>query len=674
MRFSGRSGPLAGRPGLFTGGGSSGGSSGPPPPPLDPPVNTVAPAISGTPQVGQTLTSTTGTWTGAATITYARQWRRNGSAISGQTGTTYVVVSGDIGAAIDVLVTATNADGSASADSNDLTGAAAVFTPASISGLALWLDASDATTITHVGGSASQWRDKSGLANHASQATGTKQPITGTRTLNGLNVVDFDGSDDFMTLGVANLGGTRLFADATDEFTVFAVTDYDGLGGYPIAKRDGSNFQFGILRGSAGNAELIAVVRGTQVSQANGLSGTVRALQGVRWDGSAANLYLNLSAAVPLTVGGSSELPSETILIGARTSASPTFFLEGGAAEIVVYDRDLNDTEVGQIRTYLVNKWSVLSPPVNTVAPAISGTPQVGQTLTSTTGSWTGLPTITYAYQWRRDGSAISGATASTYVVVTGDIGAAIDCLVTATNGDGSASQDSNNLTGAAAGFDPASISGLVLWLDASDTSTITHVGGSVSQWSDKSGNGNHATQASGALQPQTGVNTLNGRNVVNFNSQYLEQLNIDCNDATFFIVGRATTLGSTVYDRPFIGHRRNVVRDQHFTVNARGLGIYDNTQYAVTVTGDTNWHLYQANAATALKQFFRDGTSLGSRVGTIVWNDIGIAIGKEMPVPTVTTNPLIGDIAEIAIYQRILSSDEKLELETYYKSKWGTP
>ena len=43
---------------------------------------------------------------------------------------------------------------------------------------------------------------------------------------------------------------------------------------------------------------------------------------------------------------------------------------------------------------------------------------------------------------------------------------------------------------------------GPTLWLDASDASTITESGNKVSQWSDKSGNGNDATQATGSLQP----------------------------------------------------------------------------------------------------------------------------------------------------------------------------
>lgn len=77
------------------------------------PVNTVAPTITGTAQVGQVLTRTTGTWTGSPTPTYTQQWYANGAAISGATGTTYTPVVGDVGKTITVRVTATNANGSA---------------------------------------------------------------------------------------------------------------------------------------------------------------------------------------------------------------------------------------------------------------------------------------------------------------------------------------------------------------------------------------------------------------------------------------------------------------------------------------------------------------------------------------------------------------------------------
>jgi hypothetical protein len=89
--------------------------------------------------------------------------------------------------------------------------------------------------------------------------------------------------------------------------------------------------------------------------------------------------------------------------------------------------------------------------PVNTVAPAITGTAQEGQTVTCSTGTWTGTPTITYAYQWKRNGSNIGSATNSTYVLVTADVSQSITCQVTATNGSGSASATSNTITPTAA-------------------------------------------------------------------------------------------------------------------------------------------------------------------------------------------------------------------------------
>ena len=70
------------------------------------------------------------------------------------------------------------------------------------------------------------------------------------------------------------------------------------------------------------------------------------------------------------------------------------------------------------------------------------------------------------------------------------------------------------------AGFWPGSLSPK-LWLDAADASTITEAGGSVSQWDNK-GSLDNFVQGSGALQPTTGVTTLNGLNVIDFASDYL--------------------------------------------------------------------------------------------------------------------------------------------------------
>ena len=89
--------------------------------------------------------------------------------------------------------------------------------------------------------------------------------------------------------------------------------------------------------------------------------------------------------------------------------------------------------------------------PANTVAPVVSGTATRGQTLSSTTGTWSGVPTPTFGYQWQRAGSNIGGATSSTYTLVTDDVGNAIRCVVTATNAVSAVSANSNATAAVAA-------------------------------------------------------------------------------------------------------------------------------------------------------------------------------------------------------------------------------
>ena len=86
--------------------------------------------------------------------------------------------------------------------------------------------------------------------------------------------------------------------------------------------------------------------------------------------------------------------------------------------------------------------------PVNTVAPAISGTLVVGNVLSCSTGTWTSDTGIIppYTYQWYRGVSAISGETNNTYTLVQADAGQNIKCRVTACDSDGCTNADSNSV------------------------------------------------------------------------------------------------------------------------------------------------------------------------------------------------------------------------------------
>ena len=88
------------------------------------------------------------------------------------------------------------------------------------------------------------------------------------------------------------------------------------------------------------------------------------------------------------------------------------------------------------------------SEPANVTAPAIAGTARVGAMLSASTGSWTNTPT-SYSYQWQDCSSSggscsnIDGATDSSYLLPSSDVGDRVDVVVTASNAGGSASATS---------------------------------------------------------------------------------------------------------------------------------------------------------------------------------------------------------------------------------------
>jgi hypothetical protein len=84
--------------------------------------------------------------------------------------------------------------------------------------------------------------------------------------------------------------------------------------------------------------------------------------------------------------------------------------------------------------------------PMNALAPTVSGTAAPGQTLTCSSGTWSGVPAPTYTYQWLRDGVPIGEATNSDYQVQGSDCGCALSCQITASNSGGTAIAASNSV------------------------------------------------------------------------------------------------------------------------------------------------------------------------------------------------------------------------------------
>jgi hypothetical protein len=140
--------------------------------------------------------------------------------------------------------------------------------------------------------------------------------------------------------------------------------------------------------------------------------------------------------------GPNQPIPPQTPL-GSGQSISLTFSTTG-----IKYIRLLVTNVLGQSATVEHNVNVAAEPPPppppiapsNTAAPKISGSAEVGQTLSATTGSWEGSTPIGYSYQWQQGGATnIAGATSSSYEPVASDVGHTLDVVVTASNSVGKA-------------------------------------------------------------------------------------------------------------------------------------------------------------------------------------------------------------------------------------------
>jgi hypothetical protein len=213
----------------------------------------------------------------------------------------------------------------------------------------------------------------------------------------------------------------------------------------------------------------------------------------------------------------------------------------------------------------------------------------------------------------------------------------------------------------------------LSLWLDASDTSTIIEdpIGsGSVSQWDDKSGNDNYATESTAAYQPTTGTRTMNSLNVLDFASNRLQGLYNTALPCHIFAVAQ---LDATSANRSLVDGRSSSRRIIG-TTSANEWKITNSYLAGTTITGgsvDTEAHVFHAyfdNGASS--ELFVDSVStIFGDAGTNGGSVSGITIGSSY---VFTLDPWDGIIAEVAIVSGTLTAQEINNMEAYLANKWG--
>ncbi len=548
-----------------------------------------------------------------------------------------------------------------------------VFLPNSISDLNLWLDASDTATITHSSNAVSAWLDKSTNAYSFTQSTGTRQPLTNTSTINGRNVIDFDGTDDF--LNVTTVSFPSLANLTVGNTTTFLVSQIDTLKDqFMLNGRDGVNNYYFLRANSANNIGRHSTTADTSTI-ATVSAGQILTNVLLR-DGTTQAGYLDGGAAFSNT--SATDVTLTELVLGALTLGNR--LLDGKIAELIVYKRALSGTEIDQVGNYLAAKWGITWTsviPQNTVAPALTGSFFVGQTLTCSTGTWTNSPTG-YTYQWQNNGVDIGGATSNSYTLVAADDHDTITCRVTATNVNGSNTASSNGLIALQA----------YAWHDASDTSTITHVSNSVSQWNDKSGNARHATQGTALNQPITNTRTINGLNVIDFDgtnhSFTISSMQSTFTNAeySFFVINAsddnvATSAGMHMWASMTGGSRRGGFRN-----TAAGSGLHRSLEILQTgIVADRNavgaadytQHFMAGRVGTADSFLNVDGNQVAAGAGaTFGTSPNGYFYGRS--AVSGSNGFFNGVLCECAFFEGVLTNAEIAQLRSYSISKWATP
>jgi hypothetical protein len=396
------------------------------------PANDSLPTISGTPVVGETLTATEGSWSGTFPMSFAFAWQRcaGGTCTAvGDTDPSYVVVAGDKDATLRVVVTATNADGSASAASAET----AVVTPQTepvntgepvISGTAVEGSTLSASTGTWAGTGITftyQWV-RCGADGGLPDGSNCPTIVGATSSSYTLTATDIGARLRVIVIATNTVDTAAAASNPTAVITQSTTT------GPPRNTVEPS------ISGTPAVGSVLSASRGT-------------------WAGETLTFEQQW-----VRCGADGGLPDgtncESISGATTTSYIPTSADVGQRLRFKVKaTNSLGVQTVASNATSPVQSSSTTTTqtaPRNTFLPTILGSTTVGSTLTASVGLWSGATPIAYAYLWQRcdaDGSgcvAIAGATATQYVAAADDLSRRLRVQVTARNTLGTATATSN--------------------------------------------------------------------------------------------------------------------------------------------------------------------------------------------------------------------------------------
>jgi hypothetical protein len=218
--------------------------------------------------------------------------------------------------------------------------------------------------------------------------------------------------------------------------------------------------------------------------------------------------------------------------------------------------------------------------------------------------------------------------------------------------------------------FKPTDIAGCQLWLDSTDSSTVSFSSGSnVSQWRDKSGSSNHFSITNGT----TSYISDNGMSVISFPSGAImssaNQITFTTSSA-FYIVSRINSITGAGIGM-LLGFTNINGADKSIRLYVSGtIGI---SLLGTAGVGDGN--------ELANNNYFVNGSfnpSFGSNVYLNVYSIIGTVAPQSGGTSFLTFSSsflsrfFIGNIAEFIYYPAGITNRQRLQIEGYLAQKWG--
>ncbi len=258
---------------------------------------------------------------------------------------------------------------------------AAISDPRDLEGNVLWLDASDLDGDFSLGGTlvgGTTWIDKSPLQNaHATQAAASRLPSMVESDFNGLTILEFDGND-FMDIDSAAFGMLRNVESATMIGVLTTERNSSNRGMRALMVSSGTNSagtraginlfdSFGTSIGGTGDFGLAGRrLDSDEFQRIEGgelTPGQLSTMTGV-FDYQAGELTLLVDGEQETqvsdfqTAGNTSDTDSLNIRIGAdAVLGNPRGFFTGQIAELMVFDRALSVEEIGDVESYIFDKW-----------------------------------------------------------------------------------------------------------------------------------------------------------------------------------------------------------------------------------------------------------------------------------------------------------------------------